>query len=134
MKRRREPPSTEQIRQTADLRVRETSLRQVAYRIGLSPMGLKKFLDGASPYEANRRKLSDWYVREQGRRDLPLPDPTVATVAAGVLLRDLPTALRREAVDPLVELLESFYGRSKAPRPAWLDGLRERLARELDPA
>ncbi|HEX2190546.1 MAG TPA: hypothetical protein VHG51_16680 [Longimicrobiaceae bacterium] len=131
MKRRREAPSIEQIRQTAELRVRETSLRQVAYGVGLSPMGLKKFLDGASPYEANRRKLSDWYVRERARSDAATPDPTVATVAAGVLLRDLPAKLRRESVDPFVELLESFYGRSQAPRPAWLEGLRERLKEEV---
>ncbi|HEV2145949.1 MAG TPA: hypothetical protein VGR37_00885 [Longimicrobiaceae bacterium] len=129
---RREPPSTEQIRQTAELRVQETSLRQVAYRIGLSPMGLKKFLDGASPYEANRRKLADWFVREQARSTAPPPDPTVAAIAAGVLLRDLPGGLRRESVGPFVELLESFYGRSQAPRPVWLDGLRERLAQELE--
>lgn len=129
---RREPPSTEQIRQTAELRVQETSLRQVAYGIGLSPMGLKKFLDGASPYEANRRKLADWYVREQTRRSAPPPDPTLAVVAAGVLLRDLPGALRRESVGPFVELLDSFYDRSQAPRPAWLDGLGERLTQEME--
>ncbi len=132
MTRRREMPSTEQIRQTAELRVQETSLRQVAYRIGLSPMGLKKFLDGASPYEVNRRKLSDWFVREQGRRNVPAPDPSVAVIALGLVLRDLPSPLRRESVEPVVQLLESLYGRSQAPRPAWLDGLRERLAQELE--
>lgn len=132
MTRRRDLPSTEQIRQTAELRVQETSLRQVAYRIGLSPMGLKKFLDGASPYEANRRKLADWYVREQGRRTVPPPDPTVAVIALGVVLRDLPAALRRDSVEPVVQLLESLYARSQAPRPAWLDGLRDRLAEELE--
>lgn len=132
MTRRREMPGTEQIRQTAELRVQETSLRQVAYRIGLSPMGLKKFLDGASPYEANRRKLADWYVREQGRRSVPAPDPSVAVIALGLVLRDLPTPLRRESVEPVVQLLESLYGRSQAPRPAWLDGLRERLVQELE--
>lgn len=132
MTRRRETPSTEQIRQTAELRVQETSLRQVAYRVGLSPMGLKKFLDGASPYEANRRKLADWFVREQGRRGEPIADPTVAAIALGMVLRDLPASLRRESVEPMVKLLESLYGRSQAPRPVWLDGLREKLARELE--
>lgn len=131
MRRRRETPSTEQIRQTAELRVQETSLRQVAYGIGLSPMGLKKFLDGASPYEANRRKLADWYVREQTRRGVPA-DPTVAAIALGVVLRDLPSALRRDAVDPVVDLLESLYRRSKALPPPWLEGLREKLAQELE--
>lgn len=131
MKRRRETPSTEQIRQTAELRVQETSLRQVAYRIGLSPMGLKKFLDGASPYEANRRKLADWYVREQARRGTPA-DPTVAAIALGVVLRDLPNTLRRDAVDPVVDLLETLYRRSQALPPPWLEGLREKLTQELE--
>ncbi len=111
--------------------MQETSLRQVAYRIGLSPMGLKKFLDGASPYEANRRKLADWYVREQARRGVP-PDPTVAAIALGVVLRDLPNTLRRDAVDPVVDLLETLYSRSQALPPPWLEGLREKLVQELE--
>ena len=131
MTRRRETPSTERIRQTAELRVRETSLRQVAYRVGMSPMGLKKFLDGATPYEASRRKLTDWFVEEEARRDRPA-DTTVAATALWLVLRDLPGALRPEAVDPVVDVLESLYSRSQAPRPAWLDGLRERLAAELE--
>lgn len=132
MARRREIPSTERIRQTAETRVRETSLRQVAYRVGVSPMGLKKFLDGANPYEPNRRKLVDWFVREERERREPLREPTVAAIALGVVLRDLPTPLRGEGVDAQVQLLESLYARSQAPRPAWLDGLRERLAEELE--
>ena len=131
MPRRRDVPTTERIRQTAELRVQETSLRQVAYRIGVSPMGLKKFLDGANPYEANRRKLVDWFVREQGRRDVPV-DSTVAAIALGMVLRDLPAAVRRGSVESAVEWVESLYSRSQAPRPPWLDGLREQLSQEID--
>jgi hypothetical protein len=131
--RRRSPvgPTTERIRQTAEVRVRETSLRQVAYRIGISPMGLKKFLDGASPYEPNRRKLADWFLRDESRRDEP-QDATVAAIALGMVLRDLPKEMRRKAVGPTVELVESFYAGSQAPRPGWLNGLREQLAREVE--
>ncbi|MBV9773381.1 MAG: hypothetical protein JO040_05500 [Gemmatimonadetes bacterium] len=132
MPRRREIPSTERIRQTAELRVRETSLRQVAYRVGVSPMGLKKFLDGASPYENNRRKLVDWFLREESQPREPVRESTVAAIALGMVLRDLPTPLRTEAVDTQVQLLESLYSRSQAPRPAWLEGLREQLAEELE--
>lgn len=124
-------PTTERIRQTAEVRVRETSLRQVAYRVGISPMGLKKFLDGANPYEPNRRKLVDWFLREQSTSEPP-PDSTVAAIALGMVLRDLPAALRRTSVEPTVELVESLYAASQAPRPAWLDGLREQLAREVE--
>jgi hypothetical protein len=123
-------PTTERIRQTAEVRVRETSLRQVAYRIGISPMGLKKFLDGASPYEPNRRKLVDWFLRDESRKER-VQDATVAALALGMVLRDLPGEQRRKAVDPLVDLLESFYGASQAPHPAWLDGLRRELQREV---
>lgn len=133
MPERRPPPraSTERIRQTAEVRVRETSLRQVAYRVGISPMGLKKFLDGANPYEPNRRKLVDWFLREERRKDRP-HDPTVAAIALAMVLRDLPASLRRGSVEPMVQLVESLYASSQAPRPAWLDGLREELAREID--
>lgn len=124
-------PNTERIRQTAEVRVRETSLRQVAYRIGISPMGLKKFLDGATPYAPNRRKLVDWFVREEGQEEEGPPDATTAAIALGVVLRDLPAALRRSSVDPLVEVIESLYAKSQAPRPPWLDGLRKQLAEEV---
>lgn len=132
MAKRREIPSTERIRQTAELRVRETSLRQVAYRVGISPMGLKKFLDGANPYEPNRRKLVDWFLREEGRPKEPVRESTVAAIALGMVLRDLPTPLRPEAIESQVQLLESLYARSQAPRPTWLDGLRELLVQEME--
>lgn len=131
-KRRPDPvPTTERIRQTAEVRVRETSLRQVAYRIGISPMGLKKFLDGANPYEPNRRKLVDWFIREQAHEEEQPRDATVAAIALGLVLRDLPSPVRAAAVDPMVDLVESLYAKSQAPRPTWLDGLREQLEREV---
>ena len=125
-------PSTERIRQTAEVRVRETSLRQVAYRIGVSPMGLKKFLDGANPYEPNRRKLVDWFVREEAHATGRVSDSTVAAMALGMVLRDLPTEVRTASVDSTVEFVEGLYARSQAPRPPWLDGLREQLAAEVE--
>ncbi|HSU17288.1 hypothetical protein [Longimicrobium sp.] len=52
----------EAIRQAARLATEATSLRAVARAVGMSPMGLKHFLDGRRPYSATLRKLNVWFV------------------------------------------------------------------------
>lgn len=70
------------LRAAAVKRVEQTSLRQVARDVGLSPSGLDKFLNGAEPYRKTRRKLEAWYVRGAAT-DLG-QDVSPETVAAAV--------------------------------------------------
>ena len=99
--------------------VSATSLRQVARDVGMSPTGLRKFLLGASPYSATRRKLERWYVRS-GRA----PDGHSALAALEVLVLDLPPAERIQAMQRIVDgLEESRTGKS----PGWIKQLRSQL-------
>ncbi|HEX8831800.1 MAG TPA: hypothetical protein VF705_11570, partial [Longimicrobium sp.] len=60
------PPDTgvrvEAIREAARLATEASSLRAVARAVGMSPMGLRHFLDGRRPYTVTLRKLTMWYV------------------------------------------------------------------------
>ena len=99
--------------------VSATSLRQVARDVGMSPTGLRKFLSGASPFSATRRKLERWYVR-RGRA----PDVHSALAALEVLVLDLPPAERIGAMERIVDNMErSRTGKS----PGWIRQLRSQL-------
>ena len=111
--------SVDTLRQAASWSVAAASLRQVAREVGMSPSGLQKFLDGAGPYSATRKKLEHWYVRGGSA-----PDVHSVLTAIGVLVQDLPPAERIQAMDrALVALEQSRPGKS----PGWVKHLRSRL-------
>lgn len=82
---------TETLRGAAADRIEQTSLRQTAREIGLSPTGLLKFVEGSRPYRGTARKLEAWYAR-RAARDGGGHSPE--TVAAAV--RVLATVMSRE--------------------------------------
>lgn len=110
----------ERVREMLALRAEETSLRQVAREVGMSPSGLQKLLDGAQPYSATSRKLARWYVRESGHYGGELSAGSAAA-ALSVLLQDLSPAARDTGRRRLLDLLEDLY---PSP-PEWLVELRE---------
>src|ERR1700756_4103522 len=111
------------IRQAARLAVESTSLRAVARSVGVSPMGLKNFLDGRKPYSATSRKLNAWYVtHEAERRSFPV---SAARGALAVLLDGVPQGERGKAGAGVLDDLGSFHlGLGTSP-PAWLAELRD---------
>lgn len=123
----RDAASLDALRQAARLFVDSTSLRQAARNIGMSPTGLRGFLDGADPYVKTARKLAEWYVREAGRHQTGL---TVETAAAALdlLTKHLPMARREAAAAELVEVLHRHCIRSATPPPQWLTELRRSYA------
>ncbi len=99
--------------------VSATSLRQVAREVGMSPTGLRKFLSGASPYSATRRKLERWYVRRGSA-----PDVHSALAALEVLVLDLPPSERIRAMERIMDgLEESRTGKLTG----WIKQLRSQL-------
>jgi hypothetical protein len=97
------------IRDAAQRAVAAESLRPVAKRVGLSTMGLRAFLLGATPRRSTEEKLRTWYaalVLEKAR------------AAAGTLLADLPEPRRAAAVQALMDGLEQIY-RQRGERPPW---------------
>ena len=119
--------SVRHMREVAASRVENTSLRQVAREIGMSPTGLKKFLEGTAPYSPTVRRLRNWYVRYAAvqKSDVETVD---ASAALSVLMHDLGSDSRRDAALNVLEAVGSGYERSGKPRPEWLSELRTRYA------
>lgn len=110
-------PSVTTLRRAASRAVDASSLRAVAKSLGMSPSGLQKFLDGARPREATRRKLQLWYAREGSGQV-----STVAAIAAlDVLVADLPPDARPQAIKAVLAALSAVdSGRCLE----WLPGLQ----------
>jgi transcriptional regulator with XRE-family HTH domain len=119
--------SVRHMREVAAARMENTSLRQVAREIGMSPTGLKKFLEATAPYSPTVRRLRNWYVRYAAvqRSDVEEVD---ASAALEVLMHDLRSESRRDAALHVLEAVGTGYERSGRPRPDWLSELRTRYA------
>ena len=107
------------MRETAAARVENTSLRSVAREVGMSPSGLKKFLDGAAPYTPTLRRLRQWYL-QYGAVRLGQVEAADASSALAVLLHDLSPDARRGLARSILEQLARAYEASGKPVPAWL--------------
>lgn len=116
----------DRLRNAVEGGVAARSLRSVAREVGMSPSGLQKFREGATPYSSTRRKLEQWYLREAARHDVAdAADPVLA--ALHVLTTGLPTAQRHEVAAGVMDLLESVYQENHLRSPAWLAEVRARL-------
>jgi hypothetical protein len=116
-------PAVEHLRELAAGRVNSTSLRSVAREIGMSPTGLKKFINGTSPYGPTLRKLRKWHVRY-----VPLSGDEVgeqhAEAALHVLTQDLLPAAQEKTIDCVLECVAGGYDASGRSRPRWVSELR----------
>lgn len=119
--------TTRHLRETAAARVENTSLRSVAREIGMSPTGLKKFLQGTAPYSPTLRRLRSWYVQYAAVQsgNVGLED---ATAALNVLVHDLAPDPRRDTAGCLLECVGRGYDQSGKARPSWMTELHSRLA------
>src|SRR4051794_19038170 len=106
------PPSrrlpVDAIRDAARLAVEATSLRSVARAVGMSPMGLRHFLDGRRPYTATARKLGVWYVGWQSQQPGSLP-ADAARAALVLLLDGVPETGRGRGAAILLDAVERVH-------------------------
>lgn len=113
------------LRDFARTQTEVTSIRQVADDVGVGRSTLHKFILGrTSPQPRVRRLLALWYVK---RVDAAL-DVDVARPYAGALdtlLAGLPEAQRPGTAGKLLADLEGGWAEAGAPRPRWLELLRE---------
>ena len=111
------------IREAVQARVAATSLRKVAREVGMSPTGLKKFIDGTDPYSATVHRLRVWYVRygTQHAAEIQTPD---ASAALAVLTHELPETPARAVADTVLDSIEKGYELSGKSRPKWVSELR----------
>jgi predicted phosphohydrolase len=120
----RDGASVETLREAARLYVDATSLRHAAREIGMSPTGLRGFIDGADPYVKTTRKLTEWYVRELQNRSGELTTES-ASAAISLLLKHFPPAQREGVAAEVLEVLDRKCRETDTPRPAWLADMRE---------
>lgn len=120
------PVAISHLREIAAARVGATSLRRVAREIGMSPTGLRKFLDGAEPYAPTVHRLRVWYLRFAMTPSPAEIGPEDASAALAVLVHDLPETPGRQAADGMLESLGRSYEASGRGRPTWVAELRRR--------
>jgi hypothetical protein len=112
----------EAIREAARLATEATSLRAVARAVGMSPMGLRHFLDGRRPYKATLRRLTLWYVAHGLQAGAGEP---VIRAAMSLMLEGLPSAGREAGEQALLAVVEQMHRRAGTQPPAWLSSLRD---------
>lgn len=111
--------SLEALREAARNATYESSLRHVAQRVGMSPEGLRKFLDGSTPTQQTRRKLLV-LVQPESVHDgaAEYPSAHAALVRA---VAHLPTASRAAAVEELRAVVARRSRAAGVPVPGWAD-------------
>lgn len=112
-----------QLRAAVAERVERTSLRNAAREIGMSPTGLKKFLDGNMPYTKTIHRLRAWYVHHAADRQEETSDEA-AFAALGVLVHAIPSATQAQTVEAMLHCIEQGYAGTRRPVPAWVAQLR----------
>ncbi|HEX8905491.1 MAG TPA: hypothetical protein VF771_11645 [Longimicrobiaceae bacterium] len=101
----------------------ETSLYTLERDIGRSPAGLLKFLNGAAPRPATRKKLLDWYITQP-----PVEDEPELALAKPLFARLLP-GLPDEECEKLMRAFAAragdAYRRRNTLAPRWIRELAE---------
>jgi hypothetical protein len=111
------------LREAIAARAENTSLRNVAREVGMSPTGLKKFLQGTSPYSPTLRRLRSWYVQYAGVSSGGL-EYQDAHAALNVLVHDLTPEARRSTTHRFIECLARGYNDSGKSPPSWIAELK----------
>lgn len=119
----------DRLREAVEDSVAASSLRGVAREVGMSPSGLQKFRDGATPYSSTRRKLEHWFMREAARRE-PADDAVPVLAALQLLTSGLPESERVRVAAQLIDEVESAYRARRLSAPPWIGAVRARLEGE----
>jgi len=123
----RQATPVQALREAARSFVDATSLRQAARDIGMSPTGLRGFLDGAAPYVKTERKLMAWYLRE-GAQQFQAVSPDAAQTAMRLLVGHFAVQQASEAALEVLDVVERRCRAAQAPVPGWVPELRDRFS------
>lgn len=99
----------------------DASLSKLGKKVGLSPAGVLKFLNGAVPRHKTRNKLLLWYLEQ--RPEAGEPALSVAEPLFARLLPGLADATRRTLLRRVAALARDAYERQGTPPPLWLGEL-----------
>jgi hypothetical protein len=110
----------EKLREAAAHAIETSSLRATARAIGLSPTGLQKFAEGASPYRDTRRKVVRWYLQRETAAPTAEPTADVAAAALEMLLGGLPARERLDLQRAFCDEVRAAYDRASIEPPDWV--------------
>lgn len=116
------------VRSYVNGRADQSSVREVARKIGIVHTSLEKFLAGAHPYAKNRIKIIEYYLREHDVHPVPerlnagAPVRTAERAEEHVeaLLAELRGEARTEARLKITTAIAQAYRRMGVPEPGWL--------------
>jgi hypothetical protein len=116
-----------EVRRYASARANESSVREVARRIGMRHTSLEKFLNGSEPFAKNRSLLCAWYLREHRIHPVRHPSDDEANAPAenpemhlDALVSELRGEARTEARLRITSALTAAYRRMGLADPEWL--------------
>lgn len=118
----RQVVSVDTIREAARSYAERKPLREFAIEVGISWTTLHEFLKGANPRAANRKKLTEWYVRTMPTRGESLT-PELARAFVASMLDGIPKDKRKAAERDVWRMLGKVYKDAGAEPPGWLPGV-----------
>jgi len=105
------------LRDAVAREVARRSLRGVAQDVGISPNGLRNFVNGAVPRPATRAKLERWLGRNAAEKGPSLGHLVrLVEELSGEFAPDQAAALGRD----IAQLVASTYERRHRPPPRWV--------------
>ena len=113
------------LRDSVAREVARQSLRHAAGDIGISPNGLRDFLNGAAPRSANRVKLERW-LAGQHRVSRP-PNVGQFVRLLGELAGDLSPQQTLALGCEVAQLVAAAYEQRRLSPPAWVRDLAKRF-------
>jgi hypothetical protein len=117
------PPDLDALRAFIATRVAEKgAVRGIAREIGVSAMGLQKFLSGGTPYAKTRRRLAEWWMAQEPNLLPALEAEGIEEAIAGMLAAVAPER-RHELRDRLIATLRSLHDSHPDACPPWMGEL-----------
>lgn len=112
------------VREALAEAIENSSLREVARQVGMSPTGLQGMIDGADPYAKTWDKILAWYAawitnRPRVRASRAFDAATMAGLL-DLLLREVPEPRRGDARARVLRGFVEAFSQGGVTAPAWL--------------
>ena len=114
----------ERVRAWVEVRLQETSLRDLADETGIAKSTIDKFVRGNTvPDNRTWPKLRLWYLQDRQARRASMHDPESMALLFLTTLENIPARARTSAIRSMVDYLRMLHREASAPEPEWLDVL-----------
>jgi hypothetical protein len=119
------------VRSWVEFRLTTDSLRDLAGEIGVGKSSVDNFRYEVGDPEKVWEKMRGWYLRDRRARYASLQDPEDIALLLLETLVGIPYARRAEVLLRTGQHYEEMFRLTDAPRPEWIDKVREMAEREI---